>query len=238
MRKSISVLLAAAAFGLGLAAPANAALIYNFNLNGSYANSAGAGSITPNGGTLGPSGYAFAANQGLTIGLSGSGLSEYAIETRFSLDSVGGYRKILDFFNRSSDSGLYMLNSALTFYPGTAGGPAFSAGQLATVRLERTSAGQLTGYVDGVQQWTFTDTSNFAAFAPGNDINLFMDDLATGQSEASAGYVDYIRVFDTANGALLGGVPEPSAWALMILGFGMVGGALRSARKRTVTTFA
>lgn len=34
-------------------------------------------------------------------------------------------------------------------------------------------------------------------------------------------------------------VPEPSAWALMILGFGMVGGALRSRRKvRPAITFA
>lgn len=35
------------------------------------------------------------------------------------------------------------------------------------------------------------------------------------------------------DGAGIGGVPEPASWALMIGGFGMVGGALRSRRTRT-----
>ena len=34
-----------------------------------------------------------------------------------------------------------------------------------------------------------------------------------------------------------GGVPEPATWALMIAGFGLVGGAVRS-RKRTTVTYA
>jgi hypothetical protein len=33
-------------------------------------------------------------------------------------------------------------------------------------------------------------------------------------------------------------VPEPSTWALMIVGFGMVGFAMRSRRRRTTTVFA
>jgi len=33
-----------------------------------------------------------------------------------------------------------------------------------------------------------------------------------------------------------GAVPEPATWAMMIGGFGMVGGAMRSARRRTKTT--
>ncbi|WP_375290925.1 PEPxxWA-CTERM sorting domain-containing protein [Qipengyuania sp.] len=33
-------------------------------------------------------------------------------------------------------------------------------------------------------------------------------------------------------------VPEPAAWALFILGFGAVGGAMRTSRKRTAVTFA
>lgn len=226
------------ATSLGLCAPANAALIYNFDLNGSYANSAGPGSITPNGGTLGASGYNFGANQGLTINLGGAALNEYAIETRFSFDTTAGYRKILDFLNRVSDTGLYMHSGTLNFYPVVSGSGVFTPGQLDTLRLERTAAGQVTGYVNGVQQWTFSDGGGLAAFAPGNNINLFMDDFATGQGEASAGYVDFVRVFDTANGVIGGAVPEPSAWALMILGFGMVGGALRATRKRAAVAFA
>ncbi len=29
-----------------------------------------------------------------------------------------------------------------------------------------------------------------------------------------------------------GGVPEPATWAMMILGFGMAGGALRTTRRK------
>ncbi len=40
-------------------------------------------------------------------------------------------------------------------------------------------------------------------------------------------------------GGLGGAIPEPSAWALLILGFGAVGGALRRSRKvRTALTYA
>jgi hypothetical protein len=37
---------------------------------------------------------------------------------------------------------------------------------------------------------------------------------------------------------LTGAVPEPSAWAMMILGFGIVGGAMRSAGRRTKVSYA
>ena len=40
------------------------------------------------------------------------------------------------------------------------------------------------------------------------------------------------------NGAVDGAVPEPATWAMMILGFGMVGGALRRRRQSVRVTFA
>jgi hypothetical protein len=40
----------------------------------------------------------------------------------------------------------------------------------------------------------------------------------------------------TLGSAVAGGVPEPASWALMLSGFGMVGGAMRSRRK--AATFA
>lgn len=42
-------------------------------------------------------------------------------------------------------------------------------------------------------------------------------------------------VEQTFSGAIiLGGVPEPSTWALLILGFGVVGGALRASRRQSM----
>jgi PEP-CTERM motif len=43
--------------------------------------------------------------------------------------------------------------------------------------------------------------------------------------------------FQSGGGALrvdLAGVPEPSTWAMLILGFGVIGGAMRSARRQSV----
>ncbi len=41
-------------------------------------------------------------------------------------------------------------------------------------------------------------------------------------------------VDDLMFGNVAGGVPEPATWAMMILGFGVIGGALRSRRRGTV----
>ncbi|MBM6577743.1 PEP-CTERM sorting domain-containing protein [Microvirga sp. SRT01] len=45
--------------------------------------------------------------------------------------------------------------------------------------------------------------------------------------------------FDSTNSnAGIGAVPEPSTWAMMIVGFGMVGGAMRRRRVSTKVSFA
>jgi hypothetical protein len=59
----------------------------------------------------------------------------------------------------------------------------------------------------------------------------------TFNSEAMpAGDVVIDRAYIVA-GDVAGAVPEPAAWAMMVAGFGMIGGALRS-RKRTNVQFA
>ena len=49
---------------------------------------------------------------------------------------------------------------------------------------------------------------------------------AVGTSNSLGGYVDNIT---------LAAVPEPATWAMMIMGFGLIGGALRSAKGRQTT---
>ena len=52
-------------------------------------------------------------------------------------------------------------------------------------------------------------------------------------------YPTYPNGYFVEYGGLNGGVPEPSGWALLILGFGAVGGALRRNRKvRAALTYA
>ena len=54
---------------------------------------------------------------------------------------------------------------------------------------------------------------------------------------------DYRQLFGnalalTAGAAGLGAVPEPATWAMMIGGFGMVGGSMRYRRRKTAVSFA
>ena len=54
----------------------------------------------------------------------------------------------------------------------------------------------------------------------------------------TANFIVYDNITFGSDVAGGGAVPEPSAWALMILGFGAVGGAMRAARRRTSVSFA
>ena len=78
---------------------------------------------------------------------------------------------------------------------------------------------------------SFSDSSNLATI--NSELHFFRDDFATGQFEAAPGFVDYIRVYDTAltaaevAGLGNGTVPEPASWIMLIAGFGLIGAAMR-----------
>lgn len=219
-----SLLVSVAAAGVLAASQASAALIADFQLNGDLVNAAGgAVTLTNNGADQTATGLDFDANEGPTLNNLGT-LEVYDLETRFSLDVTSGYRKIVDFFNRGSDTGLY-VNGGLHFYPVVNAG-SIAAATLVTVRLTRDADDLLTGYINGSAVWNFTDAGSLAVI--NNTLHLFRDDFNTGQSEASGGFVDYVRLSTPGGGV----VPEPATWALMIGGFGLAGTALR--RRRSV----
>ncbi|MDE2619485.1 MAG: PEPxxWA-CTERM sorting domain-containing protein, partial [Sphingomonadales bacterium] len=64
--------------------------------------------------------------------------------------------------------------------------------------------------------------------------NFFIDDTATSQGEASAGYIQSLTLFDSPTQTAA--VPEPATWALMMAGFGLVGAALR--RRKAIAAYA
>jgi concanavalin A-like lectin/glucanase superfamily protein len=124
----------------------------------------------------------------------------YSIAVQFRLQDVTGYRRLVDFSTSSSDRGLYDLSGQLNFYPittGTSSPAPIAANTYAHVVLTRDTAGQVTGYVDGDQEISFTDAGGDAVFQPGSDVRFFKDDAVIG-GEESAGAVARIRVYDGA----------------------------------------
>ncbi len=230
---AIALLIGSAAGFVGNAQ--SAALIHDYQLNGSLADSLGGPSLVAAGGVLSANGYAFGANQGLSLsnGLGDNG--NYSIELQFSFSDVSGYRKVLDFKDRADDKGFYVLTSNLNFYPfAFPSGDPFTADVLADVILTRNvDTNQTNGYVNGAQFFSFTDGGGDAVFNAANGIiQFFKDDFVTQGGEASAGCVRRIRVFDSAlditevtdaQAPLAGScgtndVPEPGSLALLGLG--------------------
>lgn len=206
-----------------------------YTLNNTYADANGGPSLTPSGGTLSASGYTFAPNQGLSLSNALANGGNYSIDLTFSLTDLSGYRKLLDFKNLGSDDGLYLLNGQLNFFPVVTGPTVIAPNQSVTVDLTRNAATQVvTGSLNGVQQFSFTDTGNIAVFdQPGALINFFEDDNVTGQREASGGMVTRI----TLNAPPA--VPEASTTASfgLLLALGL-GGLVVAAKRKKATVQA
>ena len=226
-RTSLRVFLAAAAAAGALA---HAAPSHVYGLNGSLADALGGPSLVSEGGILSSSAYAFAANQGLT--LSGVLGSTYSIEIALAFDLTSGYRKIVDFKDRSADAGLYNLNGALYFYNAgnQTGDVVFQPGAYTHLILTRDDSTKETkAYASGLLVQTFTDSGD-AGVAP-SIVRFFEDDFAVGPGESSGGASDFIKLYDTAlseadaKAITAQAVPEPATCAA--LGLGLLGLARR-----------
>jgi hypothetical protein len=225
----------AAVFGAAWAPARAATLLHEYALRGTLDDNQGGPALSSLGGQITALGYVFAANQGLTLTSPALNATSFSLELSFHFDATSGYRKIADFHDRADDSGFYVLNSALNFYPVvTASAADFVAGVDVHVVLTRDAATNVVvGYVNGQQRFTFTDTQPFATFTgPTSKLTLFTDDFATS-GEASGGTVNYVRVFNGpltasevnalyAAGAPLA-VPEPAALPLLAAGVIAVG---------------
>ncbi|MEZ6133641.1 MAG: Ig-like domain-containing protein [Pirellulaceae bacterium] len=176
---------------------------FHYPLQNSYddASENGGPSITPAGGTITANGYAFGTDQGPS--LSGAvNADTYTIEMEFEIDSVSGYKRLIDFKNRGIDDGLYVLNGFVNFYDASTYGQfpvGSSSVQVDTqhlLRIERDGAtNEFTVYLDNVLQFSFVDDLNAAVFTgPNNIIHFLRDDSLP--SENPSGTLFSVRTID------------------------------------------
>ena len=108
--------------------------------------------------------------------------------------------------------------------------------------LGKTGEGGIDDVPDDQDTFTFTDLPfdvSFYSIKAGSDqIVLFglspaTDSFTTGDSKAILGHaISHVTFFGGDDGGGGNEIPEPSTWALMILGFGSAGAMLRSQRRR------
>jgi parallel beta-helix repeat protein len=146
--------------------------------------------------------YEFDAASGLTLDTNGLlGLETYTIEAVFRFDDVVSWQKIIDFENRTEDTGLYVYDGALQFYPENPGG-VYWPGRYHRIVLTRAANGEVVGYIDGGEAFRFEDATDDLAIAdidnPENLLHFFLDDVATLYEETSAGRIAQLQVYNTA----------------------------------------
>ncbi|MEN9544437.1 MAG: hypothetical protein RLZZ598_1270, partial [Pseudomonadota bacterium] len=161
-----------------------------------------------------------------------------------SFEEVSGWRRIIDFKQRSTDTGLYNLSGSIAFYPYTTGSGLFTPGGMVNIVVTRDDATDVFAvYANGANVLTLNDTAGDAVFSTtGKVANFFRDDIPV-PNEASAGFVDKIRFYDgalsatqvrclqtgdpQAGGLSVNNVPAPGSLALVGLAFAGLGLARR-----------
>src|ERR1051326_5544923 len=133
--------------------------------------------------------------------LSNNGVYSIGILVRFT-DLDNQYTRLIEFKNGADDHGLYFYNHQLTFYSyGDTGPTVVGTNAYAFVVLTRDAGGTITGYVNGLQQFSVDDSSNQYGVIDGNNVLRFFQDNLTGSSgEDSAGAVARIRIWDAVFG--------------------------------------
>lgn len=176
---------------------------------------------------------------GLTLDATGLvSYDNYSVSMTFEFLTAaefgGGWRRIIDTQNRQSDNGFYVdPGNFLQVYPVVTGSTTFTTPGFHEVVLSNLVNGnvrEVKAYLDGVLQLqSDTDQLNLDNFNnPGHLLHFFLDNLAgPAQQEYADGRIAALTLYD---GILVGSIPEPTTWVLMLAGLAAVGGAAKRHR--------
>jgi hypothetical protein len=130
----------------------------------------------------------------------GTGSVPYSVVTTFRFDNVGipgnAYRRVLDPSNGTSDTGFYVLQGMVTYFPEvidqvTSPSVVFGANVYATVAVTSSPPSPSKIYVNGIEVLNANETLPVVA----DTLRFFKDDSSM---EESAGAVSCLRVFKGA----------------------------------------
>jgi len=219
---------------LAVAVDSHAGLIHRYELNGDLVDAMGGPSLKKHGSTeVGPSAYAFSANQGLQLTYELG--AAYTIDMRFQLDSDwGGYQRLLNFqYADHLDNGLYVSGDDYCFYiKGCIGSGTFTPKQDIRLSLTRDAASRVSAFQNGSMLFSFDDSAGQALLSTPANVNpkrllsFFKDD---GGGEAAKGSVDFIHLYDNALDAQEvaalhdAQVAEPASLGLVGAGLALLG---------------
>jgi len=235
VRKSCGLMLAVGVLAAGRPA-APATLVADYGFQGTLASSVGS---PPDLTGLGPGTNSFVADtvdgESRTVLVfpqdNGVSLSpttgvipndRFAIVILFRLDTVTGYRRVLDFKNGQDDCGLYLLDGTLHFFCDSSGTSVITPGTYVQVVLTRDGSANVVGYVDGTQELTFNDSLGDGVIDANNTLRFFRDNecVVPTCGEDSAGAVARIRLYDdaltAAEVAALDRTPTPTTTTVTI----------------------
>ncbi len=143
----------------------------------------------------------FPSNSGVLFPAPGfvpSGTYSAVVLFEFNDTTSYPWQRIMDFQNRTSDDGLYAHSGALNFYDVALGADVLITNYAwVQVALTRDTSGNVSGYVNGIQEFSFPDLGALAVMNSTNPLSFFQDDLVY-PNEASAGSVARIRLYDGA----------------------------------------
>lgn len=130
--------------------------------------------------------------------------NQYTVHLFFKFNTLGGYARVIDFKNSTTDNGAYLLNNCLNFYNnGNVGTcPFFTANIYYLLTLVRNGATNIvTVYVNGNLFTTYNDAAGGYACTTNTTPIIFFRDDNVVSCEAQPGCVRYISVSSATSNA-------------------------------------
>jgi secreted trypsin-like serine protease len=120
--------------------------------------------------------------------------------------------------------------------PGDSGGPEFIDGKIVSVTSFGITGGIFDGYCGRGSTDPYNASGSTTPTALSSCTNSSVGEIAG--NTLAAYNLDFINHYITSHGGVAEAVPEPSSWALMVGGFGLVGAAARRSRRKVAIRFS